>query len=437
MGITVAYRGRLADLARVEDFEDRLIDFALEVGGLGQIWRSFRDDEPGRMIRGVILNLAPGLEPVSLLLSPQGWLIGLAEIEDAERGRLTEPPWCFTKTQFGPLEGHVALIEMLAALKREFLPDLEVSDEGGYWDTRDLDELARRRALVQAAIDGLGEGLERHGLSREAAEDPEILIKRIERIAAHVHRILHRPAEHPPLTFPDDYEVTGRADPEAAEALWDEMFKHNRRRQEQMQRAIEERRARGETDDEAFDHSLEDVGIVVPDEETDSEEEPWDAAADSLPEPEPDDDAWKAGLSQVGDEGDPFPDEDDRHPLLKCAMDLLIDLRTVFRGADPRYAASLNTLYQGAGDAMGGLAQALPSRDDDEDDDELDNYGLQITQLKRALRGAAFARGALFSLRPAMTPEKYQELHHTLKQFEHDIFHEISRLRSERQPDDG
>src|SRR5205823_206009 len=37
------------------------------------------------------------------------------------------------KTQFGPVEGHVALVEMLAALKREFLPDLEVSDEGGYW----------------------------------------------------------------------------------------------------------------------------------------------------------------------------------------------------------------------------------------------------------------------------------------------------------------
>ena len=36
MGITVAYRGRLADLTRIEDFEDRLLDFALEVGGLAR-----------------------------------------------------------------------------------------------------------------------------------------------------------------------------------------------------------------------------------------------------------------------------------------------------------------------------------------------------------------------------------------------------------------
>src|SRR5438034_11628882 len=37
MGITIAYRGRLVDLARIEDFEDRLLDLALEVGGLAQI----------------------------------------------------------------------------------------------------------------------------------------------------------------------------------------------------------------------------------------------------------------------------------------------------------------------------------------------------------------------------------------------------------------
>ena len=36
MGVTVAYRGRLADLIRIEDFEDCLLDFALEVGGLAR-----------------------------------------------------------------------------------------------------------------------------------------------------------------------------------------------------------------------------------------------------------------------------------------------------------------------------------------------------------------------------------------------------------------
>lgn len=40
MGITIAYWGRLADLTRIEDFEDRLLDLALEVSGLFPDWCS-------------------------------------------------------------------------------------------------------------------------------------------------------------------------------------------------------------------------------------------------------------------------------------------------------------------------------------------------------------------------------------------------------------
>ena len=433
MGITIAYRGRLADLTRIEDFEDRLLDFALEVGGLAQIWRSCADDNPRRLIRGVILDLAPGQESTSLLVSPEGWLIGLTDIEDAEHGRLKEPPWCFTKTQFGPLEGHVALVEMFAALRREFLPDLEVSDEGGYWDTRDLAELARRRELLHEAIAGLADGLQRHGLSREAAEDPDILLRRIERVAAQVHRILQRPSEHAPVTFPDeDAAPGGEQDPEATEALWDEMFKHNRRQQERMQRAIEERRSRGEDDDEAFDHALDDLALETPGEESEEEDEPWT-------DDEPFDTDAAPGEIDSG-EGDkapnPFEAEDDeRHPLLKRAMDLLHHLHTVFGDADPQFASSVRTLFQGAGDTMGGLAQALSRHEDEEDDP--DEYGLCLTQLKRALRGMAFSRGALFPLRPAVTAEQFGELQSTLKQMEQDIFHEISRVRSKHRAEDA
>jgi hypothetical protein len=354
MGVTIHYRGRLADLARIEDFEDRLLDLALEVGGLAQIWRSYADHDPKRVVRGVILNLAPGLESTSLLVSPEGWLIGLTDIEDAELGRLKEPPWCFTKTQFGPIEGHVALVEILAVLRREFLTDLEVSDEGGYWETRNLAELARRRGLVKQAIDAMAEGLQRHGLSREAAEDPDILLKRIERIAAQVHRILQRPAEHPPVTFSKDESFGGVPDPETTEKEWDEMFKHNRRQQERLQRSLDERRSRGEDDDKAFENALDDLALEIPGEEPQSEQEPWreedemSFKVEDLPE---------EADAQVGAEEDaPFEADDERHPLLKRAMDLLHDLHTVFRDADARWEPSLRTLFQGAGDAMGGLA---------------------------------------------------------------------------------
>jgi hypothetical protein len=427
MGITIAYRGRFADLTRIEDFEDRLVDFALEIRGLVRIWRSRADGDPERMIRGVILDLAPGQESTSLLLSPEGWLIGLTDIQDAEDGLLKEPPWCFIKTQCGPVEGHVALVEMLAALKREFLPDLEVSDEGGYWETRDLAELVRLRSLTQGAIDGLAEGLTRHGLSREAAEDPNILLRHIERVAAQVHRVLRRPAEHPPLAFEDDADFGGAADPEATEKLWDEMFKRNRRQQERMERAMKELVSRGVDVETAFQAALSDAVPTVPDEDTELSDEPWrndrhapfgealddEAAGECTGFREADDDASEA-------------EEGERHPLLQQAMDLIKRLDALFPDDGPRFAPALATLYQGAGDAMGGLAQALSDRDHVALD-----YGLRVVQLKRALRGAAFARGALFPLRSTISAEQFDELFRTLEQMETDILSELGRLRSE------
>src|SRR5262249_51638822 len=98
-------------------------------------------------------------------------------------------------------------------------------------------------------------------------------LHRIERIAAQVHRTLQRPAEHPPVTFPEDETPGGVTDPEATEALWDKLYKHNRRQQERLQRALEERRSRGEDEDRAFEKALDDLGLEAPDEESGAADE--------------------------------------------------------------------------------------------------------------------------------------------------------------------
>jgi hypothetical protein len=432
MGVTIAYRGQLADLARVEDFEDRLVDCALEIGGQAQIWRTWADGNPERMVRGVILCLAPGQESTSLLISPEGWLIGLTDIKDAENGRLGERPWCFVKTQFGAVEGHVALVELLAALKREFLPDLEVSDDGDYWETRDLAELVRRRSLISRAIDALAEGLGRHGLSREAAEDPNILLRHIERVAAQVHRTLVRPAEHPPVTGHDNDDFDGTADPEATEKTWDELSKHNRRQQERIQRAIEERRSRGLDKETALRQAIGDVVQHRPDEQTEGFGAPW-RSEDHPPfgESGGDDPAGEGAGFRETDDDSFAAEEETRHPLLQRAMDLLVGLDSIFPDEGAQSAPSLRTLYQGAGDLMGGLAQALGHRDHD-----TEAFGLCVVQLKRALRGAAFARGALFPLRSSMSAEQFDELFRTLKQMETDIFSRLHEVRAEHGGDD-
>ena len=105
MGVTIFYRGSLADLDRIEDFEDRVLDLALELGGQARIWRTCASRICAHGAWCVLLNLFPGQEPTSLLISPEDGYQS-REIEEAEKGELGEPPWCFVETQFGPIEGH-------------------------------------------------------------------------------------------------------------------------------------------------------------------------------------------------------------------------------------------------------------------------------------------------------------------------------------------
>lgn len=461
MGITVHYRGRIADMERIEDFEDRVLDLVLELGGRAEIWRSTADHDPQRMVRGVLAHLHPGQETTSLLISPEGWLVPFFQIEEAEQGTIAEPPWCFVKTQFGPVESHVALVEMLAALQREFFPDLEVHDEGGYWESRDAGELARRHSFLRVAIDGLAEGLQQHGLSPEAAEDPEIVIERIRRIAAKVQATIARPSEHPPaIRDEDEFGGEWPPDPEEVEAEWDAIFREQRRKQERMFRAMEERTSAGEDVEDALENAMRDVGTPIPGdtmlplggEEDDEEDEELSWQDDLLASLDDDDDdeEWRASATDEdleaddeaageGESGGGSADLFERrtHPLTRRAMDLMLRLRKLPDDAPGRHDSALHALFQGCGDMMGGLSQAMADYGDEDDDEEPHALGLRIVQLKRALRGAAFARGALFQLRDRLDKALLDELHGEVQGLQQEMFGELGRLRSALRPGGG
>ncbi|MBM4090570.1 MAG: hypothetical protein FJ276_14280 [Planctomycetes bacterium] len=432
MGVTISYRGSLAELDRVEDFEDRVLDLALEIGGRARVWRSVHDDDPRRVVRGVVLDLYPGQDTMSLLISPEGWLVNLFEIEDAEKGLLPEPPWCLVKTQFGPVEGHVAIVEMLTVLRREFFPNLEVSDEGAYWETRDLTTLRQKMEYLRSAIKGLADGLRRHGLTDEAAEDPEILLTRITRVARLVQRTLGRAPEHPPVDWNDDDRDGSFGNPaDGTEEQWDAEFKEQRRKQERLHRRMEERRARGDESGDALLAAMRDEGMIdlpgepspseaareMLDAEDDDQDEPWrESLTDALREPDEDtSDDW------LGDE--------DHHPLLERVMDLNARLYDLAAPTEGRQQESFRRLLSAAGEMLGGLAQALS------DSDVEPPSGLALVQLKRALRGAAFAVGMLFPLRADgfLAPAAFDELSATLQSLQDDIYAELARLREARE----
>lgn len=385
MGITIHYRGSLVDLSRVEDFEDRVIDLALALGGDCRVWRSASEHNPTRIVRGLILDLAPGQESTSLLISPEGWLITIFEIEAAEKGELSEKPWCFVKTQFGSVEGHVAIIELFTALKKEFMPDLEISDEGEYWERHDVGLLQQKMEFLNQAMKSLETALEQTSLSPEAAEDPEIVATRVVRIARIVQQTLRRPAEHPPIQFPQDDE-TWHFDTHANEALWDELYQENRRKQEQITRLIQEQILQGVDEETAFSSALEQA-LGQPSEYDESEDENFASEVEENFEP------------RISEDVESFTTKQ-RHPLIKRARSFLTSLYNIVDRGETRSSA-IDSALQGAMELNGGLVQALSTADEWSNDP--DDRGLSLVQLKRALRGAAFVVGSLYVLRVKQT----------------------------------
>ena len=95
------------DTSRIEEFENRVVDLVFAVGGTATIWRTHADHDPTRMLRGLIVEMAPGQDSMTLVIAPEGHIINLFEMEQVEKQALTEAPYCFVKTQFGTVQGHL------------------------------------------------------------------------------------------------------------------------------------------------------------------------------------------------------------------------------------------------------------------------------------------------------------------------------------------
>lgn len=198
MGVTIHYRGKINDVKNVDALTDEMIDFA---GSLG--WKHTRLDEDWSKpntaklvhkedgthveghapLRGVILRPHKESESLSLTFNADGLLVDIiGMVWIAEGGRIAEEQLLFTKTQFAPLEVHIAIIKLLRHLKTRYISDLEVRDEGSYWESNDANELKRRMDIVNRGIDILSAAFSASHEESSKAKSPEELAKMIEKI---------------------------------------------------------------------------------------------------------------------------------------------------------------------------------------------------------------------------------------------------------------
>ena len=402
MGITIHYRGTMHNLASIEEMEDRVVDLVFSLGGQATIWRSFADHDPSRVVRGLLLEMAPGQDTLSLLVSPEGHLINLFEIEEAEKQPMKEPPFCFVKTQFGSLCGHVAVVYLLDTLKTNYFPQLEVNDEGGFYEHRDPNRLATELARLGAAIRSMADGLQEYGLTDEALEDPNILVARIERIASLVSTKLDcRAADGSQKITSTDSDADSDADVDDSldNHVAREMKDYRRRlmRSERMLRRLRELEASGEEIGEALRKALREEGLDI--EANAQEPESTDWIPNEASEPS---EPWLASIDPMSfqEHESELDDEAVQHPAVIQVQSCLVEVFELgerLQNQSPFARIAANGLM----DTMGGLVQAtsIPGND-------LAMRAYGIAQLRRALKGLAYFRGAVFGLSSAKFIER-------------------------------
>jgi len=98
-------------------------------------------------LKGIILHVGTGAEPLSILFDRDGVLTDMLQqlvwINNQQGERFT-----ICKTQFAGIDSHLRIIEVLDSLKQSYIPSLVVNDEGGYWESRDRRILAEKRIFL-------------------------------------------------------------------------------------------------------------------------------------------------------------------------------------------------------------------------------------------------------------------------------------------------
>lgn len=104
----------------------------------------------------------PECETVWLTFAPSGRIVSMMNIIAAEI-YIDNPALFYTtsvKTQFAGPDSHIAILSLLKYLEKKYLNDVQVSDEGYYWETLDKTILENRFQEYQAIFDKVTLALE-------------------------------------------------------------------------------------------------------------------------------------------------------------------------------------------------------------------------------------------------------------------------------------
>jgi hypothetical protein len=157
MGVTIHYKGKLNSADELDSFCEEMEDIATSMGWKHTIIDKF-DSNDKTPVKGIIIRPHEKSESLQLISDQEGNLRNVFAFEFAgEDSELTYLN--FIKTQFAPVEIHIAVIKLLKYIQKKYVSNLDVYDEGNYWQTSDEKILNGKIEFLNGAINQLSEVL--------------------------------------------------------------------------------------------------------------------------------------------------------------------------------------------------------------------------------------------------------------------------------------
>lgn len=171
MGVCINYRGKLKyprEVYRfIEDIEDicKILEWKYSI--IDEDWNKpsdvrFANDpitkEPlllgDAYLKGIIF-IPPNSESFQFLFDKEGNLTDLMQEAWENSGIKRTSSYQWAKTQFAGVEGHITVIGLMKYIKKAYITNLDVKDEGQYWETENRELLEKNMGIINEAINSI------------------------------------------------------------------------------------------------------------------------------------------------------------------------------------------------------------------------------------------------------------------------------------------
>ena len=151
---------------------------------MGWMSQRINDDEVDPDFFGLIVNPTGDCEPLCFIFDRHGRLRNLADLITNQIEATEYSEYCATKTQFTSVDTHIWIVGLLRYLKKHYMSDLIVTDEGEFWESENRETLIEKKDFLQSKINDLAGALE--------SIEVDSQIDSIDEIVAHIERIARK-----------------------------------------------------------------------------------------------------------------------------------------------------------------------------------------------------------------------------------------------------